>query len=50
MSSWDIYKNASKTIKVAPVAIAFAKRAIASFPIDNLSAIIPDPTTVDKRK
>ena len=39
------------TYKVAPVAIALASRAVAVFPCERSSAIIPEPTTdVTSRK
>ena len=38
------------TNKIAPVAIVLHNNVIASFPLDNFSPIIPEPTIVATRK
>ncbi len=39
-----------RTVSAAPVAILFAKRATAAFPLDKRSPMIPDPTTAASKK
>ena len=42
-------KVSIKATSAAPVAIAFARRAIAVFPAESRSAMIPEPTTAATR-